>query len=104
MTLYVSMPSELFGQDLTDVWNRLEYKLKQEYRGWTITSNYTGVGRLEDADIVIFLQEYKENESCKRDMKRCRELDIQYNFFAKFYAPDRFFYPSPTQSPFDNLI
>ena len=100
MKLYVSIPEELQSKDILALWNHLEKKLKQEYLGYDIISNYLGNGTLEEAKVVVFLYEFKDTESCKRDMKRCEELGILYNFFTKFYAEDRLYYPSPTQNPF----
>ena len=90
--VYASIPDEILGGNLTEFWNRYERKLRQEFHKDIILSNYTGEGTLEEADVVVFLYEYKDSESCKRDMQRCKDLGKQYNFFTKFYAPDRLYY------------
>ena len=97
MKVHVCLPTEILGSNLSQFWSRLYTKMQQEYRGATITSDYTGDGRIEDSDVVIFLYEFKDKESYKRDIQKCRDLNISYNFFTKYYAPDRFYYPSPTQ-------
>lgn len=93
MTVFVSLPMELLSNNLSKFWNQLEPKLRQEYPKAHITSNYTGDGTLESSDVVLFLYEYRHTDSCKKDMERCKELDKTFNFFTKFYAPDRYYYP-----------
>lgn len=97
MKVFVSLPDEILGEDLTKFWNHLYDKMTQEYKGSVITSNYTGNGSIEDSDMVIFLYEFRNTKSCKRDKRRCDERNIPYNFFTKYYAPERIYYPSPTQ-------
>lgn len=91
MKIYVSLPEEILSNNLAEFWNHLEFKVRQEYPKAHIISNYTGNGSLEDADIVLFLYEYKDTESCKKDKQKCRDLDKIFNYFIKFYATDRFY-------------
>ena len=93
MKLYMFIPTELLGNNLTNFWNHLERKLIQEYPNAYIMSNYTGIGTLEIADVVLFLYEYKDNDSCKQEMERCKNLGKMYRTFKKFYVADRLYYP-----------
>ena len=90
MTVYASLPLELFDKDLRCLWADFNQKLQKQYKHATITSNYTGDGDIEKSDVVIFLYEFREYESCKKEYERCRELDIPYNFFTKVATSDNY--------------
>ncbi len=87
--VYVYLPLELLGKDLTEIWDHLYYKLRQDYGDDLIYSNYTGEGCIEDASKVIFVYEFRDFESCRSAVKKCESLEIPYNYFMRYYAPDR---------------
>ena len=89
MTVFASIPDKLLKEDLTDFWNQYYAKLRRDYPEAKITSSYTGDGCIEDCDVVIFLYEFRNDESTKRDIARCDELCKMYNFYVKSYVQER---------------
>ena len=93
MKLFISLPLELLKNNLTDFWKQLYPRVRQDYPDAKITSNYTGDGSIKDSDVVLFIYEFKDEESCKKDIQKCKELGKSYQFFKKFYSPNRFYFP-----------
>lgn len=89
MTVYVSLPRDLFGKNLTDLWNQLYSRLVLDYKGATITSNYTGDGTLESADVVLFIYEFKDYKSYEPEIRYCEEHHKFYRFFKGLFEPLR---------------
>lgn len=87
--VYVYLPLELFDKDLTEVWNHLIYKLRQDYGNELIFSNYNGEGCIEDASKVVFVYEFRDFPSCKSAVDRCKALEIPYEYSMRYYAPDK---------------
>ena len=90
--IFVDIPTELLVNDLTIFWNQLVRKVKESYPNSTIHSNYTGEGTIEDSDVIIFLYEFKDYPSYKKDLDKCSELGKMYSYFTKFYSPDFYLY------------
>ena len=84
--VYVSLPREIMGNDLTEFWNHLASKIHQEYPDDCITSNYTGDGCLEDAKKVILIYEFRDFKSSRYDLRRCKELGIDFAYFNEYYS------------------
>lgn len=90
MKVHAFLPVELFKDDLSEMWDHLSHKLHENFPSAEISSNYTGDGDIESSDVIIFIYEFKEYESVRNAIEVCRRNNTMYNFFTKFYAPDRF--------------
>ena len=91
MKVFVSLPLEILGDNLTQLWDHLKPRIQDKYPSAKILCNYTGEGTIEESDAVVFLYEFKDTKSCKDTIKRCNELDKPYSFFLQYYSP-RFYY------------
>lgn len=88
MKLYLVIPSEFYGENVYNFWTQFEKEVKQSYPKDTITSNYTGDGTLEEADLVIMVYELRKYESYQNTAERCKEIGKQFTFFKGFYNPE----------------
>lgn len=88
MKVFAFLPTEILGGNLSKLWEQLERKLKENYKNAQITSSYTGDGSIETSNVVVFLYDFRDYDSCKIALQKCKDLGIVYNFFTKFYTPD----------------
>ena len=88
LKVFAFLPTEILGEDLRQLWARFNKKLHENYKNAWIMSTYTGEGSLDVADIVVFLYEFKDHESVKIAVQKCKDLNITYNFYKGFYSPD----------------
>ena len=89
MKIYASLPTDLEWKDLSKLWCKVCHNLEKSYPGSEIISNCTSEGVLDEADIVIFLSEYKDHPNCQHDYARCRNLGKIFNILTKVYTPER---------------
>lgn len=93
MTIFVSLPLEILENNLTDFWDHLHTRLKEDYPGAVIRSNYTGESTIKDSDLTLFIYEFKDEKSCKEDIQKCKQLGKPYKFYTRFYSPNKFYFP-----------
>lgn len=93
MKLFVVIPKELLDRNLARFWKELVMRIHRKYPKAHIMSNYTGIGSFDEADVIIFIYEYKDTDSYKALMEKCKEQGKTYNFFKEFYTPEPFYSP-----------
>lgn len=93
MKIYIHMPEEYFGRNLTPVLNHTIEQLKQEYRRDHFVSNYTGDGTIESSDMVVVLKEFSELPSSKKTIEYCKKHKKKFHVSRIFFQPERFYFP-----------
>lgn len=88
MTVYVSLPR---GPDLNTeaIWTETHQHLTRIFPTAEIISSCSEDSNIEDADLVIFRYEQKDNPCCRDELQRCRDLNKCYNFITRIFTPDR---------------